>query len=124
MRNLQVLSLHCCLILVLASSTLANHHVTGTWIIVVDIGGRVRGEVTFEFSQNGEKLSGTYWGALGRQELSGTVKEDAVEFSFQSPVGRVTYIGKITGATFAGSCDYSQLGSGTFKGQKVGTAAI
>lgn len=124
MRNLQVFSLHCCLILVLASSVLADQHVTGTWIIMVDIGGRVRGEVTFELTQNGEKLTGTYWGALGRQELSGTVKGDAVEFSFQSPVGLVTYTGKITGATFAGSCDYSQLGAGTFKGQKAGTAAI
>ena len=73
---------------------------------------------------DGEKLTGTYWGALGRQELTGTVKGDAVAFSFQSPAGRVTYKGQITGATFAGSCDYSQLGSGTFKGQKAGTAAI
>ncbi len=124
MRNLQVLSLSFCLMLLLASSAPADHHVTGTWIIVVDIGGRVRGEVRFEFTQNGKELTGTYWGALGRHELTGTVKGDAVEFSFQSPVGRVTYTGKITGATFAGSCDYSQLGSGTFKGQKAGTAAI
>jgi hypothetical protein len=124
MRTLHTLSLNCCLILFLVSNALADQHVTGTWIIEVDIGGRVRGEVTFEFTQTGEKLTGTYWGALGRHELIGTVKGDAVAFSFQSQVGRVTYTGKITGATFAGSCDYSQLGSGTFKGQKAGTAAI
>jgi hypothetical protein len=125
MRNLHVLiSLSFCLMLLLTSHTLAHHHVTGTWILVVNIGGRVRGEVTFEFTQKGEKLTGTYWGALGRHELSGTVKGDDVAFSFQSQVGRVSYTGKITGATFAGKCDYSRLGDGTFKGQKAGTAAI
>ena len=57
MRYLQVLSLSFILILLLVSSTLAHHHVTGTWVLVVDIGGRMVGEVTFEFTQNGEKLT-------------------------------------------------------------------
>ncbi len=43
------------------------------------------GTPLFVFKQEGEKLSGTYHGLLGKAALSGTVKGNQVEFTFGSP---------------------------------------
>jgi hypothetical protein len=96
--------------------------VTGKWTfnVVLDAGS---GSPTFVFKQTGEKLTGTYNGTLGSAELTGTVKGDAIEFSFEASVGdqkgKVVYTGKIEAADkMKGDVDYAGLGKGTWTGKK------
>ena len=91
---------------------------TGTWTaaVVLDAGS---GTATFNFKQTGEQLSGTYSGTLGEAKVSGTVKGDRAEWSFDSELaGKISYTGMITGNEIKGSVEYGQLGKGTFTAQK------
>lgn len=92
---------------------------TGTWTanVTLDVGS---GTATFNFTQKGEALSGSYTGTLGESKLTGTVKGDAVEFSFDSEqAGKIAYHGAMDGATkFKGTCEYGLLGKGTFTAEK------
>ena len=82
------------------------------------------GSPTFLFKQNGEKLTGTYNGLFGTAQLTGTVKGDAIEFSFevtlQDQKGKIVYTGKIQSATkMAGDADLAGLGKGKWTGTKA-----
>jgi hypothetical protein len=62
---------------------------TGTWSgsVVLDAGN---GVATFVFKQAGEALSGSYSATLGQAQITGTVKGDQAEWSFENgQVGRV-----------------------------------
>jgi hypothetical protein len=81
------------------------------------------GSPSFVFKQDGEKLTGTYSGALGDAQLTGTVKGDAIEFSFEvSPQGdkiKVSYQGTIKGPkAMAGRLNIPGLGEGTWTATK------
>ncbi len=83
---------------------------TGRWRANIDLpsGG---GNVTFEFSQKGDTLSGVYRGSYGTAPLSGTVSGDRVAFSFETKgTGRVRFDGTLTGTALKGTCDYGQTG--------------
>ena len=67
----------------------------------------------------GGALSGKYSGALGNESLMGTVKGSEVEFSFDSQAGKIAYKGTVSGNKMEGTCDYGQLGDGTFEGAKA-----
>lgn len=63
-------------------------------------------------SQDGEKLAGTYSGMFGKAPLSGTVKGDQVEFTFEvsNVDGKVRYKGTLDGATrMKGEVEYGVL---------------
>ena len=104
---------------ILGALTLLGADLTGTWTaaVVLDAGS---GTATFTFKQTGEKLSGTYSGTFGESTLSGTVKDDKVEWSFENEqVGKITYPGVVEGASkMKGTVVYGQLGSGTFTAEK------
>jgi hypothetical protein len=104
-------------IFLFATISLSAAEVTGTWKldVVMDAGS---GTATFVFKQDGEKLTGTYQGVLGEANVTGTVKEDKIEFSFSGRGVDAHYGGKVTGDTMEGTCEYGQVGSGTFKGKK------
>jgi hypothetical protein len=93
--------------------------VSGTWTatVVLDAGA---GAATFVFEQKGEALSGTYSGVLGEAKLTGTVKGDQVEWSFDGgQVGKVTYSGRLDSASkMKGTTEYGLLGKGTFTADK------
>ena len=94
--------------------------ILGNWEFVVnsDAGS---GSPSFSFRQDGEKLTGTYSGALGEAQLTGTVKGDAIEFSFEPPGanGVVRYKGKIESATkMKGELDMGDMGKGTWTATK------
>ena len=94
--------------------------VSGTWefTVVTDQG---TGSPTFEFKQQGEKLTGTYSGMFGKSSLTGTVKGSDVEFTFEVPDlnGKVRYKGKIASdSTMKGDVDYGDVGSGKFTAKK------
>jgi hypothetical protein len=93
--------------------------VTGTWNAKVDLGGQ-GGSPTFVLKQDGEKLTGTYQGALGDAQITGTIKGTKVSFDFSVQDNKVHYEGTLNAAgnQIEGTCDYAGQASGTFKATK------
>lgn len=87
-----------------ASSTRAQDKVdvTGTWMFDVQTSGG-SGTPTMTFKQDGEKLTGTYEGQLGKATLTGTVKGQNIQFNFtgevQGEAVEVVYRGTVESAT-------------------------
>lgn len=96
-------------------------NVTGVWLFTVttDQGG---GTPTLTFKQDGEKLTGKYEGQLGNADLTGTVKESAITFTFtvdvQGQQAPVTYKGTVEKNTMKGSLDIAGMVNGTFTATK------
>jgi len=78
-----------------------------------------KGSPSFEFKQDGENLTGAYSGKFGKATLSGTVKGDQVEFSFDAPSGKFHYKGTVDGPSSMKG-DFEMVGSekGTFTATK------
>ena len=96
--------------------------VTGKWRFEVETSAG-SGSPTFDLKQDGEKLTGTYSGALGEANVTGSVKGDDVEITFEAaPTGDkvvVKYTGKLDGADkIKGTVDLGGLAKGTFTGEK------
>lgn len=106
-------------VLILAALTLRGADLSGTWSasVVLDAGN---GVATFIFKQTGEALSGTYSGTFGQAQVTGTVKGDQAEWSFENDqVGKVAYKAVLDGTgKMKGSVSYGQLGAGTFTAEK------
>ena len=96
-------------------------NVTGEWAFTVttDQGG---GNPTITFKQDGEKLTGKYNGQLGAADLTGSVKGDAITFTFtvdvQGQQAPVTYKGTVEKNTMKGSLDIAGMVNGTFTATK------
>jgi hypothetical protein len=96
--------------------------ISGKWTFNVETDAG-SGSPTFVFKQAGEKLTGTYTGTFGTAELTGTVKGDAIEFSFEATVvdqkGKIVYTGKIEAPDkMKGEVEFTGLGKGTWTGTK------
>lgn len=110
------------LLVFLAATSLFAADISGTWEAAVETGAG-SGNPTFVFKQDGEKLTGTYSGALGEAKLVGIVKGDTIEFMFEvAPQGdkvQVNYKGKVKSATeMAGTLVIPSLGEGTWTAKK------
>jgi hypothetical protein len=97
--------------------------ITGKWNAQVDTDAG-SGSATFVLKQEGEKLTGNYSGQLGEAALTGTVKGNAVEFSFEaSPTGEkiiVKYTGTLDGEKkMKGSVELGSLAKGTFTAERA-----
>ena len=96
-------------------------NVTGEWAFTVttDQGG---GNPTITFKQDGEKLTGKYNGQLGAADLTGTVKGNAITFTFtvdvQGQQAPVNYKGTVEKTTMKGSLDIGGMVNGTFTATK------
>jgi hypothetical protein len=96
-------------------------NVTGEWAFTVttDQGG---GNPTITFKQDGEKLTGKYNGQLGAADLTGTVKGNAITFTFtvdvQGQQAPVNYKGTVEKNTMKGSLDIGGMVNGTFTATK------
>lgn len=100
------------------AGTAAAADISGDWAFEVEISGN-QGTPGFTFKQDGEKLSGKYKGQFGEADLSGTVKENNIEFSFElEGGGKVTYKGTIDKDSMKGTCDYAGQAEGTWTGKK------
>ena len=109
------------LALLLSVSALA-HDISGKWEFTVQLDAG-SGTPSFVFKQVGENLTGTYIGLLGTAELTGTLKGDAIEFSFEVSVedqkGKVVYKGMVTSdKQMKGDVDYPGLGKGSWTATK------
>jgi hypothetical protein len=93
--------------------------VTGTWACEVEIGGN-QGSPVFTFKQEGERLTGKYKGQFGEAKVTGSVKGNKIEFSFQiENGGKVVYTGTIEEKDMMkGKCDYADQASGTWTGKR------
>jgi hypothetical protein len=96
--------------------------ISGKWTFNVETDAG-SGSPTFVFKQAGEKLTGTYTGTFGTAELTGTVKGNVIEFSFEATVldqkGKVVYTGKIEAPDkMKGAVEFTGLGNGTWTGTK------
>jgi len=110
-----------CLMLLLLFPALAAD-ISGTWDFTVNTEAGT-GNPVFSFQQQGERLTGTYKGLLGEAKVTGTVKADKVEFSFEGEYGgdkvKVEYTGAIESATsMKGTLRLAGLGEGTWTGKK------
>ena len=103
----------------LATSVLAAVDLTGTWNCKVVLGEQ-SGTPTFVLKQQGEKLTGTYSGALGDAPVTGTVKGSDVTIDFEASGAQIHYAGKVDkdGKKIEGTCDYGGQASGTFTATK------
>jgi hypothetical protein len=96
-------------------------NVTGEWAfnVTTDQGA---GTPVITFKQDGEKLSGKYAGQLGNADLTGTVKGDAIHFTFTIDAGGqaapVTYDGTVEKNTMKGKLDIGGMVNGTFTATK------
>jgi len=106
------------LAIALACAALATD-ISGSWEFAVET-SQGSGTPSFEFKQEGDKLSGTYSGQFGTAKLSGTVKGDQVEFTFTiSNVGTARYKGTIEGpSSIKGKVEYGDVAEGTFAAKK------
>ena len=105
-------------LLIVAVSPLAAADVSGKWTFEVnmDMGS---GSPSFIFEQEGEKLTGTYSGAAGEAELTGTVKGDTIVFQFQTEWGTVKYEGTIEpDGGMKGKADYAGQAQGTWTAKR------
>jgi hypothetical protein len=105
------------LAVVLAQGT----NVTGDWAFTVTT-DQGSGTPTMTFTQDGEKLTGKYNGQFGVADLTGTVKGNAIQFTFtidvQGQQAPATYKGTVEKNTMKGSMDIGGMVSGTFTATK------
>jgi hypothetical protein len=89
---------------------------SGTWGASVKLSSGQSGTPTFILKQNGQKLSGTYSGALGSAAVTGTVAGTKIHLSFEIQGSTIRYAGTLAGDGNAmqGSVDYAGRASGTF----------
>jgi hypothetical protein len=96
-------------------------NVTGEWAFTVNT-DQGSGTPTITFKQDGEKLTGKYAGQLGSADLTGTVKGNAIRFSFtidvQGQQAPVNYEGTVEKNTMKGKLDIGGMVSGTFTATK------
>ena len=95
--------------------------VAGTWSLTVNTQAGT-GTPTLVLVQSGDKLTGTYTGRFGTAPISGTIKDNAIEFSFTAagPMGsaEVSYTGTIDGNSMSGHMKMGQIAGGPFTGKK------
>lgn len=97
------------------------NNVTGEWAFTVttDQGG---GNPVITLKQDGEKLTGKYAGQLGNADLTGTLKGNAIHFTFtldvQGQQAPVTYDGTVEKNTMTGKLDIGGMVTGTFTATK------
>ena len=100
----------------------ASANVTGAWQFQVETANGT-GTPTFNFKQEGEKLTGQYKGQFGEAPLTGTVKDNKIEFTMkveaQGQALTLTYTGTVEkDGTMKGSVSLGEVGSGTWTGKR------
>src|SRR5687767_4177084 len=96
-------------------------NVTGDWEFTVNT-DQGSGNPTMTFKQDGEKLTGKYNGTFGAADLTGTVKGNAIQFTFtidvQGQQAPATYKGTVEKNTMKGTMDIAGMLNGTFTATK------
>jgi hypothetical protein len=98
-------------------------NIAGKWAMTLDMS---IGQATpaLVFKQDGEKLTGTYTGRYGTFEFKGTLKERALQFSFQMDTDggttTMTFEGEVAadGQTMKGTGTIEGLGDATWSAKR------
>ncbi len=90
---------------------------TGLWIMSVDTPNG-SGTPSFDLTQEGDQLSGTYTGRFGEFPVTGNVNGNQFEIRYDSSGALIKYIGECDGNAVKGKVDFGTYGSGTFTGEK------
>jgi len=96
--------------------------ISGAWAFQVESSAG-SGTPTFTFKQDGEKLTGQYKGLFGEAPVTGTVKDNKVEFAIKVDVQgqqeTITYTGTLEkDGTMKGTAQVGQLGSATWTAKR------
>jgi hypothetical protein len=94
----------------LCAASFAAANLSGTWLFSVDLDGGGHGDPTFIFKQDGDKLTGTYDGPLGHQDVTGTVTGNKAVFGFQASED-----GETVKATYTATIESHTKMSGTIE---------
>jgi hypothetical protein len=91
---------------------------TGKWDVVVElpIGP---GNPSFDISQNGKQLTGTYKGALGESPVTGSIEGNSFKIVFNVANIECEYTGTLVADEISGKVTLKGLGDGTFKGTRA-----
>jgi hypothetical protein len=92
-------------------------NVSGTWNISVqtDAGS---GTPIFVLQQEGERITGTYSGQLGKAPVTGTLQGNVIHIEFAIDGNKIVYDGTATATEMEGTVDLAGMATGTFKGKK------
>ena len=109
------------ILLVAAGAAAQGTNVTGEWAFTVTT-DQGSGNPTITFKQDGEKLTGKYNGTFGTADLTGTVKGNAITFTFnidaQGQQATATYKGTVEKTSMKGTMDIAGMLTGTFTATK------
>jgi hypothetical protein len=93
--------------------------VTGTWNFEIDIAGN-QGTPVFTFKQDGEKLTGKYKGQFGEKDITGKIKGNEIEFSFEiQDDAKAVYTGTIEKDAMKGKANYADQATGEWTAKKA-----
>jgi hypothetical protein len=91
--------------------------VAGKWNVTLQLES-ITGHPVILLKQDGEKLTGTYEGRYGPSELTGSIKEKAIEFTVSFVAEGMhtegVFAGTVDGDTMGGECAYEGAGEGTW----------
>jgi len=105
--------------LTLLSTVALAADISGTWVAAVELDAG-SGTANFVLQQKGDQITGTYAGALGEANVTGTVQGNKVQWTFSSAeAGKISYSGTLESDTkIKGTVEYGELGKGTFTAEK------
>ena len=96
-------------------------NVAGTWNCEIET-AQGKGTPSFTFTQDGDKLAGHYKGRFGEAPVTGSLKGDAITFTFKAsgPNGELemTYTGTVSGDTMQGKVKLGDFGDADFTGKR------
>jgi hypothetical protein len=96
--------------------------VAGKWNCVLELES-ITGHPVLTFTQDGEKLSGTYQGRYGESPLAGTIKDNKIEFAVtinaEGTQSQGVFAGTVDGDSMKGRVAFEGGGEGTWSAERV-----
>ncbi len=96
--------------------------ISGNWNLTIET---AQGKATpaVVFAQEGEKLTGSYIGRMGKTKLEGSIKGGEIKFTvtlkFEAQSITATYSGTVNGDAMKGTVQFSNGGSGSWTARRA-----
>jgi len=95
--------------------------VTGSWDMTVEISGEAA-HPSILLRQDGERISGTYEGQMGKSSVEGSLKGTDIQFrvslKFQDSVYAITYTGTVSEGAMKGTVRFGDAGTGNWTAKR------